>query len=675
MFRRLLIANRGEIACRIMRTAARLGIHTIAVYSDADAGARHTRLADEAWYLGRSAPRESYLSIEKLVAVARAAGADAVHPGYGFLSERPEFGAALTAAGVAFVGPPPEVMAAIGSKRAAKEAMRRAGVPVLPGYHGEDQSLERLQAEALLLGFPLLVKPSAGGGGKGMQIVAEASALGAALESSRRLAHSAFGDDSLLLERYIAAPRHLEVQVLADAHDHVLHLHTRDCSVQRRHQKLIEEAPAPNLAAEIRERVHAAALVVAREVRYRNAGTVEFLYADGEFWFMEVNARLQVEHGVTEQILGIDLVEWQLRIAAGEPLSFDQASLTPRGHAIEVRVCAEDPAADFAPSAGRIDWMRWPRTDTRVRVDAGFETGDRVPSDYDSLLGKLIAEGTSLEEARSAMARALSTLRVSGVTTNAGWLAAALDTSAFRDAAISTAFAAAHAAELLETSVPRAEDLAIGALALIVLPPEPARDSPAAPHASPWDARDAFRVNLPALQTWWLRATHGDRRSYKVTVESVLADWRVAVDAFEGDEIYEVLPYPNGLEVRAGGRQFRREVRRDGSRVSLWREAQRIDFEIADPRVAASDSSADLGTLTARLPGTVVAVAVAPGAQVEKGATLIVLEAMKMEQVVRSPRAGTVSRVHFTAGDRVPEGALLLELEAEPAPARAAEPS
>jgi 3-methylcrotonyl-CoA carboxylase alpha subunit len=337
---------------------------------------------------------------------AREHDVDAVHPGYGFLSENTAFAAACAAAGIAFVGPPAAAIDAMGSKRAAKDAMARAGVPVLPGYHGDAQELDALAREAERVGLPLIVKPSGGGGGKGMQIVTEMAQLRPALEAARRLAASAFGDPTLLLERYVPAPRHVEVQVLADQHGHVLHLGTRDCSVQRRHQKLIEEAPAPGIAPEVRERLHAAAVTVARSIGYTNAGTVEFLYADGEFWFMEMNTRLQVEHPVTEAIHGLDLVEWQLRIAAGERLPFTQAALNPSGHAIEVRLCAEDPDADFVPSSGRLRRADWPERLAGVRVDAGFETGDVVPSDYDSLLAKVIAHGRDRDEARTRLVRA-----------------------------------------------------------------------------------------------------------------------------------------------------------------------------------------------------------------------------------------------------------------------------
>jgi 3-methylcrotonyl-CoA carboxylase alpha subunit len=653
MIRRLLVANRGEIACRVIRTARRLGIHTIAVYSDADARARHVREADEAWRLGPAAPRESYLSIERVLEVARRAGADAIHPGYGFLSERAEFAAACAAAGVTFVGPPPSAMAAMGSKSAAKEAMHQAGVPVLPGYHGVAQSLEHLEAEALKVGFPLIIKPSGGGGGKGMQIVESAAGLAAALASARRLAESAFADPTLLIERYLPAPRHVEVQVLCDGHGHALHLHTRDCSVQRRHQKLIEEAPAPGIPDEVRARLHEAGIRVARAVGYVSAGTIEFLYADGEFWFMEMNTRLQVEHCVTEEILGLDLVEWQLRIAAGEPLPLRQEDLVPRGHAVEVRVCAEDPAAGFVPSAGRLAEVRWPEAVPGVRVDAGFASGDEVPTHYDSLLGKVIGHGATRAAALGAVGRGLEALRIVGVATNAGWLADALAVPAFAAGAVSTRFLAEHGAGLGAVPVATSEELAVAAIAAVECP---ADAPPATP--TPWDANDAFRVNLPWSQLWVLRAGGVEQRVELVRQGACYA-------ARVGDDVRHVLgarPEPGGLEVTIDGRRRNFAIHRDGDRLTLWRGAARLDVEIIDPRHVDAKASVHEGELVARLPGTVVAVAVAAGDVIEAGATLMVLEAMKMEHAIVAPLAGTVARVHFAKGDRVPEGAVLVEV-------------
>ncbi|MGH8327111.1 MAG: acetyl-CoA carboxylase biotin carboxylase subunit, partial [Steroidobacteraceae bacterium] len=406
MFRKLLIANRGEIACRIGRTAHRLGVEVAAVYSEADVGARHVRLADEAWPIGPAPASQSYLDEESILRVACECGAEAIHPGYGFLAESAAFAERCAGAGIVFVGPPAAAIAAMGDKAAAKNRMRRAGVPVLPGAEDGDAPLagsgdaplaesrepraplDWLEQRGKALGFPLMIKPVSGGGGKGMSIVRGPGELRAALEASRRLAQSAFGDGRLLLERYLPDARHVEVQVLADRSGRVLHLLDRDCSVQRRHQKLIEEAPAPELDPPVRAAMAAAACAAAREVAYVGAGTVEFLVERGKFFFMEMNTRLQVEHGVTEAVTGLDLVEWQLRIAAGEPLTLRQDSIAAVGHAMEVRVCAEDPARDFIPGAGRLRLAAWPSAESGIRVDAGFESGDIVPPQYDSLLGK-----------------------------------------------------------------------------------------------------------------------------------------------------------------------------------------------------------------------------------------------------------------------------------------------
>jgi 3-methylcrotonyl-CoA carboxylase alpha subunit len=626
MFRTLLIANRGEIACRIIRTARRLGLRTVAVYSDADAGARHVRLADAAVRLGAAPARESYLNVERILAAAREHDVDAVHPGYGFLSENTAFAAACAAAGIAFVGPPAAAIDAMGSKRAAKDAMARAGVPVLPGYHGDEQEIEALAREAERVGLPLIVKPSGGGGGKGMQIVTEMAQLRPALEAARRLAASAFGDPTLLLERYVPAPRHVEVQVLADQHGHVLHLGTRDCSVQRRHQKLIEEAPAPGIAPEVRERLHAAAVTVARSIGYTNAGTVEFLYADGEFWFMEMNTRLQVEHPVTEAIYGLDLVEWQLRIAAGERLPFTQAALNPRGHAIEVRLCAEDPDADFVPSSGRLRRADWPERLAGVRVDAGFETGDVVPSDYDSLLAKVIAHGRDRDEARTRLVRAVAATRIAGVADNAAWLGRALRTEAFAAGGVTTRFLADQGAALAApANVPEG---VLQAAAQAVLE-APRRAAAAVPAASPWELGDAFRVNLvasPRCEFHWRGVS-------------------IAVNAAPG----AALP-PADVDLAE-------------SDVVVWADGEKYALDIVDPRAATGDDAVAEGELVARLPGLVVQVAVKAGDAVEAGQVLLVIEAMKMEHAIRAPRAGMVRSIACVVGERVEEGRVLVELE------------
>jgi 3-methylcrotonyl-CoA carboxylase alpha subunit len=656
VFQSVLIANRGEIACRIIRTARRLGLRCIAVYSDADASARHVREADEALRIGAARARDSYLSIPALIAAARASGAQAIHPGYGFLSENSEFAAACAEAGLAFVGPPVAALRAMGSKSVAKETMRQAGIPVLPGYQGEDQSLATLTAEANRLGFPLMVKPSAGGGGKGMAVVNDAASLAQALVGAQRLALSAFGDGSLLLERYLPAPRHVEVQVLADQHGNVLHLFDRDCSVQRRHQKLIEEAPAPAIPDAVRARLHAAAIAVARAAGYVSAGTVEFLYAEDSFWFMEMNTRLQVEHPVTEAITGLDLVEWQLRIAAGEPLPFGQGDIKATGHAVEVRVCAEDPERDFAPSSGALRYLKWPDL-PGLRVDAGFEAGDRVPPDYDSLLAKVIAHGATRELAVDGLSAGLAQTRLVGPDSNLDWLARAIGLSAFRQAALSTRFLELHAAELAAGPA-TPEVIAIAAVIMAELGRRPVADRP-----SPWAIADAFRANLPRRREEQLRA--GDQE-YQVSLEDTAHGWQVRMAEYQ-----EILFWHSEREGR-GHVSLANSTRpvdywADGETLHVWTCGRHWRLARMDARRARVESTAHAGELTTRLPGTVVSVAVAVGDRVSAGQVLMTVEAMKMEHAISAPYAGRVRALRYGAGERVPEGAVLIELDGDSA--------
>ncbi len=652
MLRKLLIANRAEIACRIARTAKRLGVRVVAVYSEADANAAHVRAADEAYPLGPPPPAQSYLDVAKIVAVAQRAGCDAVHPGYGFLSENAEFAAAVERAGLAFVGPSADAIAAMGSKAAAKARMARAGVPVLPGYQGDDQSLERLASEAEKLGFPLIVKPSGGGGGKGMQIVRAARELNAALEGAQRMAARSFGDASLLLERYLPAPRHVEVQVFADAHGQVVHLFDRDCSVQRRHQKLLEEAPAPGIPEPVRARLHAAACTVAREIAYRGAGTVEFLYADGEFFFMEMNTRLQVEHPVTELVTGLDLVEWQLRVAAGERLPLAQGEIRVRGHAIEARVCAEDPARGFVPSAGTLRLAQWPAEEAGIRVDAGFASGDVVPPHYDSLLGKVVGSGATRAEALAQLGRGLAGVRIAGITTNAAWLARAVAHPAFRAGGVSTAFVAEHGDALAGGA--SAEQLACfaGAAWLASL-------APAGERVSPWDAADGFRVNVAprvacvlkrGLESFGIEAA----RPSHAEVSARCGDVRVLAAVSRAGELLRLSPF----DARDAA-----DALVHGERITVWRGAETASFTLLDERAASAVAQHVAGSLTTPLPGVVIRVAVKAGDRVKAGDTLVVLEAMKMEHAIRAPHDGVVRAVKYQAGERVPEGAALIELD------------
>ena len=653
----LLVANRGEIACRIFRTARRLGWRTVAVFSDADARARHVREADEALWIGPAPARESYLDIGRIIAAARASGADAIHPGYGFLSENAQFAQACADAGITFVGPPAAAIAAMGSKIVAKNRMRAAGVPVLPGYAGAEQDLQQLAAAARTVGLPLILKPAAGGGGKGMQIVRQESELTAGLAAARRLAESAFGDGALLLERFLPTPRHLEVQVFGDTHGNLVHLGDRDCSAQRRHQKLIEEAPAPNVPDAVRARLRAAALVVAREIGYVSAGTVEFLYDGREFYFMEMNTRLQVEHTVTEGVTGLDLVEWQLLVAGGErlPLSQDEVRLT--GHAIEARVCAEDPERNFLPSAGRLTLMEWPARDS-VRVDAGFASGDTVPDCYDSLLGKVIAWAPERTLAAERLAAALNDTFSAGVHTNERWLARVLRSRRFLEVRHNIALLDQGAGEFVAPAV-TPETLALAALAL--------HCADGTGDTNPWAARDGFTPNLPAAISCtlcWKGQAH--------TVELGCTAGGPSSATVDGRTLLEVrdLAYEAGaagagtIAARLLERRRRARCRVEHGHVTLWGEDAQYDFLVEDPRTREFTASAASGGLTTPLPGVVVSVPVSVGQKVAAGEVLMVIEAMKMEHTITAPHAGAVQAIHFARGDRVPEGSQLLELAA-----------
>ena len=652
MLRRLLIANRGEIACRIIRTARRLGITSIAVFSDVDRGARHVSLADEAVHIGPAPAAQSYLSIDAILAAASRAQADAIHPGYGFLSENAEFAAACVQAGLIWVGPPAAAIAAMGSKSAAKEMMAQAGVPVLPGYHGSDQSADALTAAAARVGYPIILKAVAGGGGKGMQIVHDAIALPGAIESARRIARSAFRNDALLLERYLAEPRHVEVQIFADQKGNVVHLLDRDCSVQRRHQKVIEEAPAPGVSAAVRAAMAQAALTVARTVSYVGAGTVEFLLdASGAFYFMEMNTRLQVEHPVTEAITGLDLVELQLRVASGEALPAHAAALAPNGHAVEARIYAEDPANDYLPSVGRIVRLRWPAESPELRIDTGVAEGDEISSHYDPLIAKIIAHGATRDAAVARLGTALRSLRIVGVRTNTEFVARVLAADAFATANLNTRLLERVDRLEQQTAVVR-RDLQIAAALWL------ATRGPGASE-SPWAQRDAWRLNLPARQTLWLRDAAG-----LVAVEVV---WRSAglFDVGIADASVEIgvtRRNDEDLQLLRDGRSIRVEAYAQERRLHVWSEGREAEFEIAGPAGAEPQEAADAGALASPLPGTVVALEVRVGDQVKARQTLIVVEAMKMEHSIRAAVAGTVTAIHCKLGQRVSEGVALIEL-------------
>ena len=649
MFRSVLIANRGEIACRIARTCRRLGIRTVAVYSDADAGALHVRDCDAAIRIGPPPARESYLDGEAVLAAARESGAEAIHPGYGFLSENADFAEAATASGLAFVGAPAAAIRALGSKSAAKALMADAGVPILGGYHGDAQDDAALAREAERIGYPLLVKPAAGGGGRGMRIVEEAAALGPALQSARREAASSFGDDRLLLERYLAPSRHIEVQVFADTRGNTIHLFERDCSAQRRHQKVIEEAPAPGLAAAARDALGRTAVAAAQAVGYVGAGTVEFLLdADGEFFFIEMNTRLQVEHPVTEMVTGYDLVEWQLRVAAGEALPAGQEAVALDGHAIEARLYAEDPAAGFLPSTGPIRLMRLPGGD--ARVDTGFETGDAVTPHYDSMLAKVILHAPSRAAARAKLSAALAEVAVAGPVTNRDFLIAVLAEDAFAAGTLDTG----HLDRNVDALAARAEAPTDAVLALAALAAMRDRDGSSGDAASPWTALRGWRLNAPAFQEFSFRSG-----------EDILT---LAVEGeefrFPGGRRRRVRELPSEaplIDAEIDGETVSAVAICDAGAAVVFTPERTWRLPLFDP-VAEAESGAGeatAGVPLAPMPGVVVAVGVAGGDRVEKGQPLLVIEAMKVEHTIRAPAAGTVDAVHFAVGDRVDEGAEL----------------
>jgi 3-methylcrotonyl-CoA carboxylase alpha subunit len=661
-FSSLLIANRGEIACRVIRTARRMGLRTVAVFSDADATALHVAMADDAVRIGPAPARESYLDIRAILGAAKATGAEAIHPGYGFLSENAEFAEACAEAGITFVGPPAAAIRAMGSKAAAKALMERAGVPLVPGYHGEDQSDATLRAEAARIGFPILVKASAGGGGKGMKVAGSAAELDEALALARGEAKAAFGDDRLLLERYLTRPRHIEIQVFADTHGNVVHLFERDCSIQRRHQKVVEEAPAPGMTEARRAAMGQAACDAARAIGYVGAGTVEFIVdagsspdAEGDsFHFMEMNTRLQVEHPVTEAITGQDLVEWQLRVAAGEPLPRRQDQLAITGHAIEVRLYAEDPARDFAPSVGTLDHLALP---AELRVDTGVRQGDTIPIHYDPMIAKVIAHGADREEARRRLLRGLEGAAVAGVRTNLGLLRDILHHPGFAAADLDTGFIARHAEMLLPASRSWPPSM-LAAAALRLLRDAGGAADAADPH-SPWGLATAWRMNGEGWQDLVLQ--DGEERMtirahLGATTRLDLPKGRMTVQAarWQGDV----------LSFQLDGFVLRATVLRAGDVLTVVMDGHTLELRHVDPRAPSGQGESGGGRILAPMPGRILSVAVAPGDVVARGAVLLVMEAMKVQMRITAPADGTVAAIGVQVGDLVQDGAELVTLAA-----------
>ena len=664
MFKKILIANRGEIACRVAATARRLGVRTVAVYSDADAQAQHVRACDEAVHVGGNAPRDSYLQWQRIIEAAKATGAQAVHPGYGFLSENEDFAKACADNGLVFIGPPASAIAAMGSKSAAKSLMEKAGVPLVPGYHGDNNEPAFLAKEADRIGYPVLIKASAGGGGKGMRRVDKPEDFAAALESCRREARNSFGSDHVLVERYVTRPRHIEIQVFADTQGHCVYLFERDCSVQRRHQKVLEEAPAPGMSEARRAEMGAAAVAAAQAVGYVGAGTVEFIaepYGDGDlrFYFMEMNTRLQVEHPVTEAITGLDLVEWQLRVASGEPLPLQQGQLTRRGHAIEARICAENPDANFLPATGTLQVARWPvhvsfeRSDSKPRVDAGVREGDAISPHYDSMIAKLIVWGEDRAQALARLAAALEQTHIMGLNTNVAFLRRVVASHSFATADLDTALIERERTALFEAPG-LAVELAAAGVAAHVLQAEAALEG-----ADPWSRRDGWRLFGGARRRLNLEIG-GEPR---VALLERLHDGATVLEL--AGQRWPLTTHPMGRhrhDVQLGDRRLTLTVYAQGERYAVFGPQGSVVVAEHDPIAHAADGAGEGGRLTAPMPGKVVSFLAKAGDTVTRGQALAVMEAMKMEHTITAPHDGVVQELLYAAGDQVAEGGELLRL-------------
>ncbi|MBU0891715.1 MAG: acetyl/propionyl/methylcrotonyl-CoA carboxylase subunit alpha [Gammaproteobacteria bacterium] len=669
MFTKILIANRGEIACRVAATAKRLGVKTVAVYSDADANAKHVAVCDEAVHIGGSAPKDSYLRWERIIEAAKATGAQAIHPGYGFLSENEDFAKACADAGLVFIGPPASAINAMGLKAESKRLMELAQVPLVPGYHGADQDPALLQREADRIGYPVLIKASAGGGGKGMRAVDKAEDFAAALDSCKREAINSFGDDAVLVEKYVQRPRHIEIQVFGDTHGNCVYLFERDCSVQRRHQKVLEEAPAPGMTPELRARMGEAAVAAAKAVKYVGAGTVEFIVEQPggydapeqmKFYFMEMNTRLQVEHPVTEAITGLDLVEWQLRVASGEPLPLRQEELCITGHAIEARICAENPDNNFLPATGTLNVYALPECVTfergAVRVDSGVRQGDAISPFYDSMVAKLIVHGDTREQALARLDEALAQTHIVGLATNVQFLRRVARTDAFASAKLDTALIPREQAVLFHQE-PVGLPLAAAAAVAQTLLHERASEG-----VDPFSRRDGFHTHGVVQRRFefefggehakaWLTYERGG--SLHLTVGD--GDAQVA-----GPLVFSALA--QGIELQFAGQRTRAAVYAQGEVDHVFTPLGATQITAIDLLAHAGEAAAEGGRLTAPMPGKVVSFAVKAGDVVTKGQPLAVMEAMKMEHTIAAPADGVVQELLYAPGDQVTEGAELLKL-------------
>jgi 3-methylcrotonyl-CoA carboxylase alpha subunit len=672
MFTKILIANRGEIACRVAATARRLGVKTVAVYSDADARAQHVAACDEAVHIGGSAPKESYLQWERIIAAAQATGAQAIHPGYGFLSENEAFADACAQAGLVFIGPPSSAIEAMGLKAESKRLMEKAGVPLVPGYHGADQDPALLQREADRIGYPALIKASAGGGGKGMRVVEKSEDFAAALASCQREARNSFGSDAVLIEKYVQRPRHIEIQVFGDAHGNCVYLFERDCSVQRRHQKVLEEAPAPGMTPELRQQMGEAAVAAAKTVNYVGAGTVEFIVEQPQgyehpeamrFYFMEMNTRLQVEHPVTEAITGLDLVEWQLRVAGGEPLPLQQHELRMQGHAIEARICAENPDNQFLPATGTLQVYRKPAHTAfhrgEVRFDDGVREGDAISPFYDSMIAKLIVHGDTREQALARLDAALAETRIVGLATNVQFLRHVVASESFAKARLDTALIPREATVLFHQDRVGTPTAVAAAVAQTLLAER------ALECADPFSRRDGFRSH-------GLTTRRFDFEVAGATLQATLTygrdGLRLALGDVQGPLVFEALQ----SDVQGGRFDLQFAGRRDT--VQTWTTGETVHVFCArgatslievDLLAHAGEGEGEGGRLTAPMPGKVVSFAVKAGDTVKKGQPLAVMEAMKMEHTIAAPADGTVAELLYAPGDQVAEGAELLKLAAK----------
>ncbi|RUO25373.1 3-methylcrotonyl-CoA carboxylase [Aliidiomarina minuta] len=654
MFNKILIANRGEIACRIISTAQRMGVQCVAVYSDADRNARHVAMADEAFYIGPSPSSESYLIAENILKVAKQSGAQAIHPGYGFLSENEGFADACEQQGVVFIGPPASSIAAMGSKSAAKSIMDEAGVPLVPGYHGSDQDIEKLRTEAERIGYPVLLKAAYGGGGKGMREVHKPEDFDAALASAKRESQASFGNDKMLIEKFIIKPRHVEIQVFCDQHGNAVYLAERDCSVQRRHQKVLEEAPAPALGENTRHAMGDAAVRAAQAIDYEGAGTVEFLLdANNDFYFMEMNTRLQVEHPVTEMITGQDLVEWQLVVASGGVLPLSQSQVQLHGHAFEARIYAEDPQQDFLPSTGHIEFLRTPTQDRHIRIDTGIREGDDVSPYYDPMIAKLIVWDEDRDRALLRLQRALREYQLVGPTTNTDYLHRLATHPHFVRADLSTQFIEQHGEQLLKPNNAMDAELAHACMACAITLQQ---SVPLADANNPWNSASNWRLNQPAGQY----------------LELVFNDQLLNLYIQQQGNEFVVLHDDSRVELKAELQQDKLNVTFDNHSFSLtvalgtdkfvlFSQQGRVDYQAVDTS-AAFGLAEDEGTLTAPMNGTIVSVNVKTGDSVEKDQPLVVMEAMKMEYTIKATVSGTVEQIFFQAGELVSDGAELIAL-------------